>query len=117
LERLASKEDFRRVYAGGNLKYGRYVVVTALPVDEEIVRVGFSVGRKVGNAVTRNRIKRRMREIVRGVSPELAPGYHIVIGAKRSSAAASFADLRADLLKAMQGLRCLPRMMNGGENA
>jgi len=64
----------------------------------------------------RNRVKRRLREIVREVWPLLTPGYHIVVGAKRSSAAASFQELRADLFQAMQGLNCLPRIINGGEN-
>ena len=69
MERLASREDFRRVYACGQLQYGRYVVVTALPVDEQPVR-----------------------EIVREVAHLLTPGYHIVVGAKRTSACASFAE-------------------------
>jgi len=116
MKRLASKEDFRRVYAGGQLQYGRYVVVTALPVDDDTVRVGFSVGKKVGNAVTRNRVKRRLREIVRAAAAEIKPGYYIVVGAKRSSPAASFQELRADLLEAMQGLKCLRRTIEGGEN-
>ena len=117
MERLASREDFRRVYACGQLQYGRYVVVTALPVDGQTVRIGFSVGRKVGNAVKRNRVKRRLREIVREVAHLLTPGYHIVVGAKRTSACASFAELRTDLFRVMQGLDCLPRTINGGENA
>jgi len=114
MERLGSNEDFRRVYAAGKVQYGRYVVVTALPVDEDVTRVGFSVSKKVGKAVARNLIKRRLREIVR-TAAELKPGYHVVVGAKRSSTSATYNQLRADVLRAMQGLGLLPRSIGGGE--
>jgi ribonuclease P protein component len=115
VERLTRPEDFNSVYKKGTLKFGRYVVITALQSDQSVTRVGYSVSKKIGNAVTRNRVKRRLREIVRGMARQIRPGYDIVIGAKRSSPRAAFSELEADLYRIMQGLGCLERNTGGEE--
>jgi ribonuclease P protein component len=61
------------------------------------VEVGFAVGRRIGNAVTRNRIRRRLRAIIAAESEVLVPGLYL-IGVKNDRAATiSHEDLRADL--------------------
>lgn len=67
------------------------------------VRVGFTCSKKVGNAVARNRAKRRLREIARLDLPALAKAGHdyVLIGKKGATAAADFDTLRADFAKAL----------------
>jgi ribonuclease P protein component len=55
-------------------------------------RAGFAIGKRVGNAVTRNRVRRRLREIVRATP--LVPGYDIVITARPEAVLATFDELR-----------------------
>lgn len=65
-------------------------------------RVGYTVSKKVGNAVVRNRMKRRFRALAREILPvQGIPGAdHVMIG-RNSGIERPFADLRADLLKAL----------------
>jgi ribonuclease P protein component len=65
--------------------------------DREPARVGFVVSRAVGSAVTRNRVKRRLRELMRGYLQSLPGGSLLVVRANAAAAHASQADLAADL--------------------
>ena len=68
------------------------------------MKVGFSVSKKVGKSVVRNKVKRRLKENFRALIPSLAKGYTCLVTAKPAIADASFADigavLRAALIKA-----------------
>lgn len=88
----------------------RYQTTTGLTVQmrdradgDPTVRVGFTCSKKVGNAVARNRAKRRLREIARLDLPSLAkPGHdYVLIGKKDVTANRPFEDLSADLAKAI----------------
>jgi len=70
------------------------------------VRIGFTCSKKVGNAVARNRAKRRLREIARlDLLAHALPGHdYVLIGKKDATALRGFADLRADLAKALAKL-------------
>jgi ribonuclease P protein component len=65
--------------------------------DLEPARVGFVVSRAVGSAVTRNRVKRRLRELMRGYLQLLPGGSLLVVRANAAAAHASQPDLAADL--------------------
>lgn len=58
-------------------------------------RVGFSVSKRVGNAVTRNRVRRRLREAVRHVLTDLPPGWDMILVARSAAAATDYATLNA----------------------
>ncbi len=66
------------------------------------IRVGYTVTKKVGNAVIRNRVKRRFRELARELLPEagIAGADHVIIG-RNSAVERDFAKLRSDLAKAL----------------
>lgn len=80
--RLRRPYEFTRVRRQGRSWSNRLVVLAMLPNDLGHNRYGFAVGRRVGNAVARNRVKRWLREAVRHLHPSLRPGYDIVFIAR-----------------------------------
>jgi ribonuclease P protein component len=79
------------------------------PADRSAeVRVGFTVSRKVGNAVIRNRVRRRLREIARQVIPEQArPDLDYVLVGRQAAVARDFAQMRQELVEALRRLKAL----------
>jgi ribonuclease P protein component len=100
-QRLRSSQDFQRVRRRGRrisvahftLQYARRTRDSA----GEPMRIGFSVSKRVGNAVTRNAVKRRLREAVRHRLVALAGGWDLVLTALPSAAGVDYATLGAEL--------------------
>lgn len=90
--RVRSGQDFRRAFRSGNRSGSRFVVMHFAPEQSHAVRVGFVVSKAVGNAVVRNRVKRRLREIMHARLASLAPGTYVV-RAKPAAATAAFTEL------------------------
>lgn len=82
--RLSRSGEFERVYREGRSHATRHLVVYAFPRgdDQEPPRLGVSVGRKLGGAVERNRVKRLLREAFWATAEELEPGHDFVIVAR-----------------------------------
>jgi ribonuclease P protein component len=82
--RLSRSGEFERVYREGTSYASRYLVVHAFPRpdDEASPRLGVSVGRKLGGAVQRNRVKRLLRDAFWACSERVAPGHDFVIVAR-----------------------------------
>jgi ribonuclease P protein component len=90
--RLRANADFQRIRRQGRTLALPLLVMAALPNDLEHSRIGFVVGRRIGKAVVRNRIKRRMRESVRAriERDEIAAGWDVVFIARHPMGDASF---------------------------
>ena len=71
------------------------------------LKVGFSVSKKVGNAVTRNKVKRRLRECFRPYLGDVKSGLYVVV-ARPSAAAASFSSLQKDVRYLLKKHGALP---------
>jgi ribonuclease P protein component len=82
--RLSRSGEFERVYREGHSHSSRHLVVYAFPRadDQREPRLGISVGRKLGGAVERNRMKRLLREAFWAGADELQPGHDFVIVAR-----------------------------------
>jgi|SRR4249919_1875460 len=84
--RLSRSGEFDRVYRDGSSHATRYLVLYRFPrkseEEGEEVRLGVSVGRKVGGSVDRNRVKRVLREAFWGLSDSLPSGHDFVIVAR-----------------------------------
>ena len=92
--RLQKNRAFQYVYRRGHSVACRDLVLLRAPGRE--LKVGFSVSRKVGNAVVRNRTKRRLRECFRPYLGDVKPGLYIIV-ARPSAAKATFQSLQRDV--------------------
>jgi ribonuclease P protein component len=93
--RLRSSTDFKRVRRLGKLYAHPLIVLIKHPNEVNISRFGVAAGRSIGNAVERNRSKRRIREIIRIQIPKIQTGWDIIFLARQPMKDASFAELQA----------------------
>ena len=109
-DRLRKRREFEECYASGVRVSGRHVQVFLLAgPSRERPRLGISVPRRVGNAVIRNRVRRRLREIFRRSRVQLLPrGGALVVNARPSAAAASFRELSEDLVRTVSRATARP---------
>jgi ribonuclease P protein component len=98
--RLTLPAEFARVKGQGTSERGRYLVLGTLKVREEkAFRAGFVTPKHIGSAVVRNRVRRRLRDIVRNAQPRLGPGVWLVVVARPYAANASHAQLKDEWLR------------------
>ncbi len=102
---LSENHRFRALYGRGKNRAGRYMAVYAMKNRlGPVVRLGITVSKKLGNAVTRNRIRRRIREAYRLHEQEIKNGYDIVIVARRAGEHAPFEALSGELMTLLREL-------------
>ncbi|MEO6873085.1 MAG: ribonuclease P protein component [Chthoniobacterales bacterium] len=98
--RLKLSREFARVRTKGRTVRGGLLLVGLLAVEEEAAfRVGLVTSRRVGGAVVRNRIRRRLREIVRRHQHDLTPGFWMVLVARPAAGRATSEALEAEWMK------------------
>ena len=83
---------FRRLYATNGQANG-YLVLYARPNRQGINRVGITAGKKLGHAVVRNRVRRRLREVYRLHQSEMRQGWDIIMVARSRTATAPWQEL------------------------
>ncbi len=106
-DRIRKRQDYLRIYAQGKRAYSKSFTIITCPNQTDIRRLGITVGKKVGNAVQRNRIKRLLREFFRLNKTRLSPSLDIVIIAKKGILPLTYknvyAELESSLLKRTDG--------------
>jgi ribonuclease P protein component len=101
--RLLRHADFERVYKQGRRHFATHMTVFYLRREGgDGMRVGFTVGRVLGDAVDRNRMKRRLRESVRLSRPAASPAVDVVINPKKSVRTVEFSVLLGEVGKAFE---------------
>lgn len=102
--RLTTRRQFLTVYAEGRRVASKSFTVFGLPNSAGTCRLGITVTRKVGNAVRRNRIKRRLRDVFRRNQMLLAPNVDLVVNAHASIDVTDSAAIEAEFLRTFRRL-------------
>jgi len=101
--RIRSNKDFRRIYRAGKAVPGKYFVVFKKENGVGVTRFGFSISKKFGKAVIRNKRKRVLRELCRKHIPGIKKGFDIVVIARnQENQEIDFKELEKDLLKTLR---------------
>jgi ribonuclease P protein component len=95
--RLFRASEFQQMKREGQTFHGKFIVLSVLKnVPTPEVRVGLVTSRRVGGAVVRNRVRRRLREIVRAARPQISAGTWLTLIARQAAAEASLQTLAAE---------------------
>ncbi len=101
-ERLRKRGEFLDAYEIWTKVQGAHLVFYVAPNNLSHHRLGVTVSRKIGGAVVRNLLKRRLREIFRTNKGAIFPRCNVVVNAKRSAAQIPYEELREDFLRAVK---------------
>jgi ribonuclease P protein component len=104
MERLKRRADFLAAATGSKIPAGPFVIQALARDDHGPTRVGFTVTKKTGNAVERNRIRRRLRELVRLSTIGMKAGHDYVLIGRRTALNAPLDKMTDDLTHALKRL-------------
>ena len=105
LQSMPARRDFLQARNQGHKALARGLVIQATNRDSDIWRVGLTVSKKIGNAVCRNRARRRMRALARQhLAPLARPGVDYVLIARHDTVSCDWQDLVTGLTKAIRYL-------------
>lgn len=96
--RLRKDIEFKRVYKYGKNYWNRYLTIYIFKNNLENSRIGFTITKKIGNAVTRNKLRRRMKEICRLNLNNIEKGYDIIIIPKKRTIYLDYKELERQML-------------------
>jgi len=102
--RLVRRSEYDAVYRAGKRRSSSHFTIFVRANELPLSRFGFSIKKALGGAVVRNRLRRRLREVVRCHRQEIPAGWDIVIHPKSSVAKAPIAALAEDLLRLLKNL-------------
>ncbi len=110
MDRLRQRADFIAAANGPRMNAPAFVVQSRARADDGPIRVGFTVTKKNGTATERNRIKRRLRELVKHVTPQsMRPHSDYVLVGRRAALNRGFGVMLDDLQTALQRLARGPK--------
>lgn len=95
--RVRTRREFEEIYRRGRSQANQAAVLYSLRVGSGPSRLGLAVGRKLGSAVVRNRVKRRLREAARLLWPAVRPGHVVVLIGRAGARDMGFSELCAAL--------------------
>jgi ribonuclease P protein component len=113
LEMIRSVADFSALQAAARSRADSLLVLRYRRNAVEHTRFGISTGRRLGNAVVRNRVRRRLREVLRRAAPALPSGWDILVVCRPAAALASQAELAA----ALERVLAAAGLSEGGSSA
>ena len=100
--RVKREQDFKAIFKDGTSFANRKFVVYQLENQQNHFRVGLSVSKKLGNAVTRNQIKRRIRHILQSVKGSLLEHVDFVVIARKGVETLEYAEMEKNLLHVLK---------------
>lgn len=107
LEMLRSVADFQQIQSQSRSRAHPLLLLRYRRNGLERTRYGISTSRKVGSAVIRNGVRRRLRTILRALDPQLEPGFDLLLVARPASATVKQAELEVALRQLMDGAKLL----------
>ena len=109
---LKKNHVFRRLYAKGKHQATPHLVLYARPNGGDANRLGITVGTKLGKAVVRNKVRRRLKEIYRTNELRFRPGLDLVVVARVRAVYSRYDELERSFLKAARALKLLREERN-----
>lgn len=113
---LKQNHLFRRLYSKGKSCSCRELVVYCRRNGSDRNRIGYTVSAKLGNAVTRNRVRRRLREIYRLNEPRFSTGWDIIVVARTRAVYSQYGALQEALLGLCDSLHLLKKESAASED-
>jgi ribonuclease P protein component len=99
---LSHPRDFATLQQTGTARSHPLLVVRVLRTDLEVTRFGLATSRKLGGAVVRNRLRRRLREALRALAPSFQPGWDVLIIARPALVTATHEELTGTVARLLR---------------
>lgn len=105
--KLRNNREFRHVYDKGISKSNKHLVIFFIKNDLDYNRIGFSVTKKLGNAVTRNKVRRLIRESYRIYKDDIKTGYDIIFLSRVRCKDATYKEVESSILNLLKRTKLL----------
>ena len=100
--RLKKRKEFHYIFQKGKAFSTKLFVLNYTPTKLSNLKVGFSVSKKIGNAVVRNKVKRRMIEAFRSLQPNVNTNFNYIFAAKSGIELASFEEIKTSMIYSLE---------------
>lgn len=111
---IKKNKEYRRIYSRGKSYADRYMVIYILENNSDISRFGFTVSKKIGKAVKRNRIRRILKEVCRLNLKNFPQGFDYIIIARHDIGSLSFLQIEERLLRLLKKASIIRRWAHAG---